>query len=108
MGKHLFSFPFVFFFSLPFFPPRLFFPPSPPPPIATEYDLCKNSSGQSQVKPTVGSWYFKNYSYFLLDNFIFLFFFLSFISPLKVSFSEIQAGQEGGTGFWALQADQAL
>lgn len=49
--------PFFLPFCLIFFP-SLSFPPSPPPPTAAEYDLCKNSSGQSQAKPSAGSWYF--------------------------------------------------
>lgn len=51
--------PFFLPFCLIFFP-SLSFPPSPPPPTAAEYDLCKNSSGQSQAKPSAGSWYFLN------------------------------------------------
>lgn len=44
-----------------------------------------------------------------MGNFIFSFFVLfCFISPPKVSFSEIQAGQDGGTELWPLQADQFL
>lgn len=49
---------------------------------------------------------------FLLGNFIFFLFsffvLFCFISPPKVSFSEIQAGQNGGTELWSLQAGQSL
>lgn len=121
MGKHLFSFPFVFlFFSSLFLSSVVFFFPPPPPPAKAEYNLCKNSSGQSQAKPSAGCCFF---SFFLVDFFFnwaiffplfFLFCFLLFLLPkfpflvLPWCFPEIQAAWEGGAELRLSRADKAL
>lgn len=79
MGKHLFSFPFVFFFSPPFFCPGYFFLNPPPPPAKAEYNLCKNSSGQSQAKPSADCCFFFVVVFDFFFNWVIFFLFFCFL-----------------------------